>query len=279
MFTVLATLLALLASALLLLGLRRPARSAPSRAALNLAALQVLQDDLARDRDLQRLTPAQYDAALEELQRRVLEDVSAAAPQAAPAFTARTARAAIIAAALALPMAAAALYAVVGTPAWRAPPALAGVQGRALSVAQLEAHVVAAPQDARGWVLLARLRLELDRFDGAAQAYARALEISPKVARDPQVWCEYADALALARGSLLGEPQRLIERALALDPAHPRALEMAGSAAVEARDWTAARRHWSQLLGLLEADSLEHAQLAAAISALERRAGAGAPAS
>jgi cytochrome c-type biogenesis protein CcmH len=73
-------------------------------------------------------------------------------------------------------------------------------------------------------------------------------------------------------GRLAGKPHELIDRALALDAAHPRALEMAGSAAYEAGDFRGAARHWKQLLTLLPANSTEHAQLAAAIARAEQRA-------
>jgi cytochrome c-type biogenesis protein CcmH len=147
----------------------------------------------------------------------------------------------------------------------------AGPAGNA-TLAQLEAHVAAQPQDARAWVLLARTRLQADQFEPAASAYERALALSPKVARDPQVWCEYADALALAQGSLAGKPRELIERALVLDARHPLALEMAGSAAVEARDFRAAQRHWGALLAQLDPARPEHARLSAALQKVERLA-------
>ena len=72
----------------------------------------------------------------------------------------------------------------------------------------------------------------------------------------PAVWCEYADALGMAQGGRLeGRPRELIERALALNPAHPKALEMAGSAAYERGDFAAAARHWKALLAQLAAGS------------------------
>jgi cytochrome c-type biogenesis protein CcmH len=132
---------------------------------------------------------------------------------------------------------------------------------------QLQQHVAATPNDARAWVLLARAKLAADHFAEAATAYERAVTLSPKVARDPQIWCEWADAEALRRGALRGRPLELVARALALDP---RALDLAGSAAVEARDYAGARRHWGQLLGQLDPASAEHAQMAAALDKLER---------
>ena len=106
---------------------------------------------------------------------------------------------------------------------------------------ELVRHLARNARDGRAWVLLARMDFEADRFDDAAVSYQKALTASAKVAADAGVWCEYADALGMAQGGMLaGKPRELVMRALALDPAHPKALEMAGSAAYEQRDFAAA---------------------------------------
>jgi cytochrome c-type biogenesis protein CcmH len=187
----------------------------------------------------------------------------------------------------ALPVAAALLYLqfghpqLVGAPGERPPTASeAGGSDVDSLLIQLEAHVAASPNDARAWVMLARSRMQRDQFEPAAVAYERALAASAKVARDPLVWCEYADALGMAQGGrLAGKPRETIEKALALDAAHPRALEMAGSAAYEAGDFRGAARYWQQLLVQLPANSSERAELAAAIARAEQRAKFSLPAS
>ena len=140
--------------------------------------------------------------------------------------------------------------------------------------AQLVAHLERSPNDGRGWVLLARHDFDADRFDDAAKAYAQALAVDQKVARDPAIWCEYADALGMTQGSsLVGKPAELIAHALTLDPNHPQALEMAGSAAFERGDPAAAVEHWRHLLAQLPPRSNDHAELAAAIANAEEKAG------
>jgi cytochrome c-type biogenesis protein CcmH len=174
---------------------------------------------------------------------------------------------------LLLPVLAFGLYSILGDPA--------AVSGRATITASdgndpqvvpalrenLVAHLMRSPRDGRGWVVLARLEFEADRYAEAATAYARALEASPKVASDPAVWCEYADALGMAQGgSLGGKPRELVLRALTLNPAHPKALEMAGSAAFEAQDYGTAARYWRQLLVQLPDRAGARAELEAAIA-------------
>ena len=140
-------------------------------------------------------------------------------------------------------------------------------------VRRLRAHLERQPRDARGWVILARLQADRDRFEEAAQAYAKALAASSKVAADPAVWCEYADALGMAQGgNLAGKPRELIDRALALDPNHPKALELAGSSEYERRDYRAALRYWRPLLAAQQPGSQAYAELAAAIVRTERLA-------
>ncbi len=106
-----------------------------------------------------------------------------------------------------------------------------------------------------------------DRFVQAAAAYDQAVAIDPKVAGDPAVWCEYADALAMAQdGTLAGKPRTLVMRALALNPAFPAALEMAGGAAFEAHDYPLAARYWRELLAQLPAQARARIELEAAIA-------------
>lgn len=145
---------------------------------------------------------------------------------------------------------------------------------------QLALHLARNPRDGRGWMLLARIEFERDRFDAAADAFRKAIDASPKVARDPEVWCEYADALAMAQGGILaGRPRELIDRALSLDPRHARALEMAGSAAFEASEYSVAARRWGQLLASLPEGTPARHDLAAAIRKAEQRGSASAASS
>ncbi|MCC7486610.1 MAG: hypothetical protein IT529_16685 [Burkholderiales bacterium] len=141
-------------------------------------------------------------------------------------------------------------------------------------IPRMQAHLERTPRDARGWVILARMHFSIDRFADSALAYERALAVSRKVAQDPQVWCELADALAMAQGgSLRGRPREMIDKALNLKGSHPRALEMAGSAAVEAQDYRRALQYWEPLLAQLAPQTREHAELARAIERLRLRAG------
>lgn len=184
-------------------------------------------------------------------------------------------------AALALLLPLLGLHRLAGSPDTRAVEVRAPLAAAAADeeVGRLRAHLERQPRDARGWVILARLLADADRFEAAAQAYARALAVSSKVAADPAVWCEYADALGMAQGgSLAGRPRELVLRALALDPDHPNALEMAGSSEYERGDYQAALGYWRALLAAQQPGSRAHAELAAAIERTRRLAAISLPA-
>ena len=138
-------------------------------------------------------------------------------------------------------------------------------------VRMLRERLERQPRDARAWVLYGRIQTELDRFSEAALGFEKALALSPKVAKDPAVWCEYADAVAMTQdGKLAGRPRELIDRALALDLDHPKALEMAGSAEYEQGRYKEALGYWRPLLAKLEPGSRMHRELGAAIERTER---------
>jgi cytochrome c-type biogenesis protein CcmH len=185
----------------------------------------------------------------------------------------RLARRAVTVAALAAMPAAAALYLLLGNPRAIDPAHSVDLPTAVATVAvddlrdDLAANLARNPRDARGWIALARLELAQDRFAQAAHAYAQGLAASPQAAKDPGLWCEYADALGMAQGgSLAGRPRALVMEALARDPAHPRALEMAGSSAFEERDYAAAATYWRALHAQLAAGSPEARELSGAIA-------------
>jgi len=286
-FVVAAVALTLLAIGAVVYGPRRQRSSAGdvSQARANAEVLRQQLAELEGDRSRGLLDEAEFARLRDELQRRLLVE---AGPMAGAAQGAARPRRALLLYAATLPVAAVLLYwqfghpQLIGVPA--ADPLLAaagsGQEGGEQLLRRLEAHVASAPNDARAWVMLARARMQRDQFEPAALAYRRALDASAKVARDPLIWCEYADALGMAQGGrLAGKPRELIDRALTLDGAHPRALEMAGSAAYEAGDFRGAARYWQQLLVQLPAASSERAQLAAAIARAEQRARFSLPAS
>ena len=111
----------------------------------------------------------------------------------------------------------------------------------------------AQPDDAQGWLLLGRSWSALQRYQDSADAYAQAVARLPGNA---DALADWADALAMAQGrKLAGKPTEIIGRALAADPAHPKTLALAASAAMERGDDAAAIRYWNALLAVVPPDS------------------------
>ena len=139
--------------------------------------------------------------------------------------------------------------------------------------AELTEHLARQPDDPRALVLKARLDMRSERFNEAAASYAKALQGRSKAINDAGVWTEYAEALGMAQGGrLAGEPVRLLQKALSIDARQPLALDLAGSAAWEVRDFAKAAMYWKRLLESIPASDPRHAELTLAIQRAEQRA-------
>lgn len=245
--------------------------------------LSVYRDQLAElgeESRAGRMAEDQYAQARGELEDRLIEEVpDAAATTAAPAQ--RTYRAAAFAASVAVPLLAILLYLTLGNPeALRPQPGEAahglGQQQMDAMVARLAARLQKEPQDAKGWVMLARAQAVLGRFDEASSAYAKSVEIFPD---DAQLLADYADALAMAHGGRLpGEPEKLVERALRADPDNAKALALAGTIAFDKKDFSLAVKHWERLRSSIPSDSEFAKSIQSGIDEARSLAAAGNPA-
>ncbi len=225
-----------------------------SRSKANIDIYRDQVRELDADRAAGTLADADYEAARLELESRLLEDV---VPESAPSRGAS--RRLIVTLALAVPLCAAALYYAVGDPRSIDAP----VQNLEAMVERLAAHLRENPDDAAGWKLIGRAYASMNRHAEAADAYAKAAVRAP---RDAQLLADLAEALAMARGrSLEGEPEKLLERALALEPDNLKALALAGTAAFGRRDYRAAVRHWEKMVPLVPPDSEEGRSIQASV--------------
>jgi cytochrome c-type biogenesis protein CcmH len=112
--------------------------------------------------------------------------------------------------------------------------------------ARLAARMQQDPGNAEGWKMLGRSYRAMERFGEANEAYKKALELRPQ---DADLLADYAESLALAAGrSLAGEPTRLLDRALKLEPHSAKVLTLSGSAAFERKDYKSAIAYWERVL-------------------------------
>lgn len=233
----------------------RSTQPADAQRALTLAIHRDALAELDRDLAAGLIDDAQYRISCAELERRVLDEAGAAKSPSAKG----SGRWVAVVSALMVPVIAVPVYLALGHPqaidAPRSSPPQAEVTPEQIQamVARLAERMKAEPDNAEGWAMLARSYFAMGRFDEAADAYSRLVKI---VDGDAQVWTDYADAVAMKQGrNLAGEPERMLKRALELDPDNVKALALAGSAAMQRGDAAAARVHWERLLKLLPEDS------------------------
>jgi cytochrome c-type biogenesis protein CcmH len=234
-------------------------RTQVSRGAVNVNVYRDQLRELENDLAAGTLSQDRYDEARREIERQLLEDTGDA--EAAPESTPRRGRltAAIVGAAV--PLVAIGLYFAVGNPDGLVAERVAGAgephgitqQQVEAMVEKLAARMRANPEDPEGWRILARSYAALGRFNEASKAYANAVS---RAANDAQLLADYADALGMAQGRTLeGEPEKLIARALAIDPANTKALALAGTAAFNRKDYAGAIAYWQRMLAVLPRDS------------------------
>lgn len=229
-----------------------------------------------------------------EIERALLDDLGNSAPQQAPANPApRSGRWGGVLVAAALPVVTGMLYLTLGAPGTvvsdpgmvaarpQAPHPIPGEAGTASvddMVARLEDRLQTAPEDANGWFTLATSYMALERYAEAAAALAKVRAL---VGDNPDLLVRQADALAMAAGGVLeGEPEQLIQRALAQNPAHPTGLWLAGIAASRRGDTAQALDYWRRAEPLFADNPQSQSELRQLIARAEQAVGepAAAPA-
>ena len=209
----------------------------------------------------------QYAQDREEIERRLLEDVATTSTKksAAPPVSARNTAYLL---GIGLPLVAIIFYLNVGSPKSIGEPQVTASQsagpmaeapgGRtqeqiAANVEKLAKRLESNPSDAQGWTMLARSYSSMEKYPEAVGAYAKATELTPK---DADLWAEYAFATAMANGkNMQGKPMELIQQALKVEPENAKAMQLAASAAFQAKDYKKAIDYWQRVLKQVPADS------------------------
>ncbi|MDQ6653665.1 MAG: c-type cytochrome biogenesis protein CcmI, partial [Acidobacteriota bacterium] len=222
------------------------------------------------------------------IERRLLEDVSAP-NEPTLKKQALAGRSPLYAIALGIPIIAVVKYLRIGNPsALSASPAtpvqapLAGSQdGGQMTQQRMEANVAALakrleqnPGDAQGWIMLGRSYTTLEKYSEASNAYAKATALKLD---DADLWADYAFAMAMANGQRLqGSPLELVNKALKLDPENAKALDLAGTAEFQARNYKKAINYWQKLQDKAPPDSELAQALSRRIKEAKSLAGQGA---
>lgn len=195
-----------------------------------------------------------YDQAREEVDRELLEDI--AVPDQRLEGDTSSARLALMAVLVLVPLLSVGLYMILGSPQYLAVSGPGGVadnphamgSGKAPTMAEiqkaLEQRVREQPEDAESWFMLGRLYAGMERFEDAANAYERVAKLTDN---HPQALIAWADVLAMTQGGRLsGRPYELVKQALDQQPDDTTALWLAGKGAWEAKDYQNAIYYWRQ---------------------------------
>ena len=234
-------------------------------------AVVALFRDKLRELEAERSSGAiddnQYQQSRRDIERNLLEAVAGA--DTAPAGP-RRARWTAVLVGLFVMIAPLVLYVVLGTPDALIPgaenggeaqaaadggDAKAGAKGTAkpLTTAQVQKMIEAMvealkkqPNDPQGWAMLARAYAYQHQYPDAVRSFTKALELTPK---DARLMSDLADAMAMNNGRRLdGEPIKLIERALQIDPKEIKALALAGTAAYDHQEYKKAVGYWERAI-------------------------------
>ena len=138
-------------------------------------------------------------------------------------------------------------------------------------IQRLAARLMRNPKDTEGWRTLGWSYLNIGRFQEAADAYARAVELGPDIA---ELRGDRIEALvAAADGIVTSEAKTAIEDTLKLDPKNVQARFFLGLAEEQEGDRASALAEWTELLKDADSDEPWAVDLKNRISELRRNMG------
>jgi cytochrome c-type biogenesis protein CcmH len=144
------------------------------------------------------------------------------------------------------------------------------------AVARIEAQLEANPGDLRGWSVVAPAYMQLGRFDDAAAALRKVIELDgPTADRETDL----GEALMMAKnGDATGEPLELFRSASNRDVRHVRSRYYLASEATREGDFASAKTQWEALLKLSAGGESWVANAEAGLAAAEAGLGGDMPA-
>jgi len=153
-------------------------------------------------------------------------------------------------------------------------PHAVGADQIAAMTEKLAERLKSKPEDVEGWSMLARSYSVLGRHADALKAYEKASNLRKD---DATLLADYADSLAVNNNSdLTGEPMKLVDRALKLEPNNLKAMYLAGTHAFNTKDYANAVKIWEKMVAVSPPGNVFSQQVEPAI--VEARKLAGMPA-
>lgn len=172
---------------------------------------------------------------------------------------------------LALPLAAAGMYGLVGTPAALDTAVRLGVPASLPDdIAELNARVEGSPQDLQSWLQLGRSYEAMQQPQHAIDAYEQVLDLDPTNVEARVAWVA-VDSMLKPGHVIDGTAKTRLEQALADDPQNQRGLWLLGVSDFQAGKFSAAVSTWNRLLPLIEPGSTMAAAVQQQISMAQSR--------
>ncbi len=280
----------------------RRAERAVDQNTLNIQLYKNKLQELVRDLENNAIDKQQYIAAEAELKQQLLEDTGedtakddneSAPRQAAAGDNTRPYRLAL-AVVLFIPALSFALYLLFGQPdslrksvfhpqtgsqarndtgrsATRDKPKPPSVESVRKMIKLIRKKLKQDPENPTAWIMLARAYTYIREFGPAADTYQMAMKYNKN---NPGLLANYADVLASAHGGkIAGKSLELVLQALKLKPDHPKALNLAGTAYFQAKDYKKALHYWEKLYNLLPAGSPYASAIRASINDARKQLG------
>ena len=238
--------------------------------------------ELEQDMESGRLEQAQYEAARQDLERELLNDLDAG--NSNDDRQVRSGRWAALLIAIAVPLGATLLYKAIGSEPVIAlleenPAARQAQQQQAPSqlsveemVDRLAARMESEPDNLKGWLMLAKSYSILNRYALAVPAYRNVMRLGG--GNNAAVLADFADALvASGNGTFTDETGKLLTDALKLEPDNVKALWLAGHWRNQSGDATAAVSYWERAANLMQAGSQDRLVIDRQIQQARQQAG------
>ena len=242
-----------------LLPLLRPQTPAGinTRREMNINLRKEQLTELQLDYDQGLIDENEFKQAKKELEVGLLSDIDEVTEQN-PDHSSGTRNTVLILAVL-LPVFAIATYFTLGSPQMLDVESLETANPDSISIEkmmqQLAERLESDPDDAEGWIMLARSYMVTEQPEKAAEAYGNAFRI---IGDDPALLADYAEARIVAdRFQVNEESDKLIRRALSLNPEEPKVLWVAGFAELAQGNGERTLELWNTLLAKLEPESEE----------------------
>lgn len=115
---------------------------------------------------------------------------------------------------------------------------------------QLQKEMESNPTDPKGWYMLGRAYMMINRVPDAVNSFEKSLALRPDSA---ETMLSLADSISMNNeGRLIGRPRDLVSKALVLEPQNVTALWLSGMAASQEGEYQEAITQWQKLLPFIE---------------------------